>query len=207
MTASSYSFVKNIFVFVGFVMEGLKKARASRTSQPNVRPPQQADSLDARAVKLLKKLMINGANLIQKLHDVLPSHQKQEKELAERFDLVWLRIRPSYFRDLLHACGDEIFGMLVYVKATQCDRSSDAIKHKEDVGICHFMSYALEVNANGNLPTTDCNVEIISHYLELFAKYLIERSKMFSLQNEFKVPLCGLSPSDRKLAQLPYGDV
>ena len=69
------------------------------------------------------------------------------------------------------------------------------------------MSYALEVNANGNLPTQDCNIEIVSHYLELFTKYLIERSKMFSLQNEFKVPLCGLSPSDRKLAELPYGDV
>ena len=67
--------------------------------------------------------------------------------------MVWLRIRPSYFRDLLHACGDEVFSMLVYVKATQCERFSDAMVKKEDVGICHFMSYALEVNANGNLPT------------------------------------------------------
>ena len=71
--------------------------------------------------------MINGTKLIQKLHEVLPEPQ-ESKKLAERFDLVWLRIRPSYFRDLLHACGDEVFSMLVYVKATQCERFSDAIK-------------------------------------------------------------------------------
>jgi hypothetical protein len=51
------------------------------------------------------------------------------------------------------------------------------------------------------------NVEIVSHFLELFAKYLMERSNMFNLSNEFTVPLCGLSPADRKLATLPYGDV
>jgi len=62
LTSSSYSFVKNIFVFVGFVIEGLKKARASK-QQPG-RPQAVGDSLDCRAVKLLKKLMINGTNLI-----------------------------------------------------------------------------------------------------------------------------------------------
>ena len=34
LKSSSYSFVKNIFVFVGFVIEGLKKARASRPQGP-----------------------------------------------------------------------------------------------------------------------------------------------------------------------------
>jgi hypothetical protein len=132
------------------------------------------------------------------LHEVFPL-PFEERKLAERFDLVWLKLRPGYFRDILHASSSELFTMLIYVKANQ--------PNSEDVGICHFMNYALEMNENQTPPHPDCNLEIVNHFLELFTKFLMDKSRMFSLRNEFVIPLCGLSKPDRHLSNLYYGDI
>ena len=123
-------------MFVGFLLECFRKAR-KQNNQNSI----GTDFLILKEIKLLKKLMLNGSLLIQRISDTFPQPymDNDDKKILENFDKIFLKMRPSYFRDLLHACGDEIFGQLVYVKAQQTER--------EDVGICHFMQHALEINA------------------------------------------------------------
>ena len=45
-----------------------------------------------------------------------------------------------------------------------------------------------------------------AHFLELFSFYIIEKVSVFDLKHE-KAPRCGLSKTDRRLAELPFKDL
>ena len=41
----------------------------------------------------------------------------KHKEVCKSFQIFLQRLIPSQFKDLLNACGDEVFGLIVEVRA------------------------------------------------------------------------------------------
>ena len=48
---------------------------------------------------------------------MLPNDDAKHKEVCKSFQILLQRLPVSQFKDLLHATGDEFFGLIIEVKA------------------------------------------------------------------------------------------
>ena len=99
--------VKNLFLYVENVLVLIKEVNGK--------------IFDVEVMTYIKRFFIHGFHLIRNLYQMLPTDETKHKEVCKSFQMIFSRLEIPQFRDLLHAAGDEIFGLIVEEKAKGAD--------------------------------------------------------------------------------------
>ena len=112
--------------------------------------------------------------------------------------------KVAQFRDLLNACGEDIFGLCVEAK----------VKGNQ-FGIDYLCKLLMNFTLDQNVPPQQnnkfklMNDQYTAHFLDAFFEYLKVKTEVFDVknENEEEVPRCCLSNQDKRLAKLPFKDL
>lgn len=75
-------------------------------------------TFDLKANKLYKRFTIRAFHLLQNLTEIMPNEETALKTLSKllRSIMTTAVTKVMQFRDLLNACGDDLFGLCVEAK-------------------------------------------------------------------------------------------
>lgn len=105
------------------------------------------------------------------------------------------------FRDLLNACGDDLFGLCVEAKVKG---NQFGIEY-----LCRLLMTFDHAQPQRNNQATLTSDQYTAHFLDAFFEYLKVKTEVFDVKNENddEVPRCCLSNQDKRLAKLPFKDL
>ena len=137
--------------------------------------------------------MIRACRLLQNLTEIMPNEEVTLKHLSKLIKSIMTSYttKVMQFRDLLNACGEDLFGLCVEAKVKGNLFGIDYLCRN----LMSFEPMQIPPNRrNGNKDKLIAD-QYTAHFLDAFFEYLKVKTEVFDVknENEEEVPRCCLS--------------
>ncbi len=104
-----YKNVRNVFSHVESILVFIKELQGWPTFSPQV-------------MRLLQKLLVYSCHIIHNISQFNSSQDEKQKDIYKSLHAFLIQMPVNQFKDLLHATGDTIFGLIIEARARSIQR-------------------------------------------------------------------------------------